>query len=468
MMTWQQWEGRIVNGRLPLRLYLGGSKQSAVYLTEIEGSKAAIKLIPSDAADAQLRISRWQSAGKLPHPHLLRILDTGRWHPEGEQEMAFAVMEYADENLAEILPSRQLTPAEATEMLRPTLDVLDYLHGHGMVHGNIKPANIMAVQDTLKLSSDGIRPVGSSEQPTKSRSVYEPSEWSKGEISLSGDFWSLGIVLVEALTNRLPAQRRIDENELELPENIPQPFLDITKHCLRLDSGRRWSTAEIRERLNQAPVAIEEPVAIEKMSAVTGDEEGQQPPALRNATSLHNSETIVEPLGWTGKWRGIRLAIAVGVTVLVVAAGVRLFHHGSETRPPASSISMRPSAESSPQPTRNDGLGVTKTARGAADHGAVNHQVLPDVPPIARNTITGKVRVTVKVAVDKSGAVLHAALVSRGPSEYFANQALQAARVWTFTPPTIDGRAIPSEWRLNFEFRKNGATAVAQRTSPSS
>ena len=121
MMTWQQWEGRIVNGRLPLRLYLGGSKQSAVYLTEIEGSKAAIKLIPSDAADAQLRISRWQSAGKLPHPHLLRILDTGRWHPEGEQEMAFAVMEYADENLAEILPSRQLTPAEATEMLRPTL-----------------------------------------------------------------------------------------------------------------------------------------------------------------------------------------------------------------------------------------------------------------------------------------------------------------------------------------------------------
>jgi len=129
---------------------------------------------------------------------------------------------------------------------------------------------------------------------------------------------------------------------------------------------------------------------------------------------------------------------------------------------------MRPSAESSPQPTRNDGLGVTKTARGAADHGAVNHQVLPDVPPIARNTITGKVRVTVKVAVDKSGAVLHAALVSRGPSEYFANQALQAARVWTFTPPTIDGRAIPSEWRLNFEFRKNGATAVAQRTSPSS
>ena len=52
MVTWQQWEGRVINGRFPLRLYLGGSEHSAVYLTEINGSKAVIKLIPSDAAQA--------------------------------------------------------------------------------------------------------------------------------------------------------------------------------------------------------------------------------------------------------------------------------------------------------------------------------------------------------------------------------------------------------------------------------
>ena len=71
MVTWQQWEGRVINGRFPLRLYLGGSEHSAVYLTEINGSKAVIKLIPSDAAQAQLQLSRWELASKpaigLPH-----------------------------------------------------------------------------------------------------------------------------------------------------------------------------------------------------------------------------------------------------------------------------------------------------------------------------------------------------------------------------------------------------------------
>ncbi|HZM12239.1 MAG TPA: hypothetical protein VFC15_18685, partial [Candidatus Limnocylindrales bacterium] len=104
-----------------------------MYLTEIDGSKAEIKLIPADAAQAQIQLSRWELASKLSHPHLLRILHTGRWRADDERDMYFAVMEYADENLAQILPSRLLTPAEASEMLIPTLDVLDYLHGQGMV-----------------------------------------------------------------------------------------------------------------------------------------------------------------------------------------------------------------------------------------------------------------------------------------------------------------------------------------------
>ena len=97
----------------------------------------------------------------------------------------------------------------------------------------------------------------------------------------------------------------------------------------------------------------------------------------------------------------------------------------------------------------------------------MTHEVLPDVPRKARDTISGTVNVKVKVAVNTSGAVSHAALVSRGPSGYFANQALQAARKWTFTPPTVDGKAMPSEWSLRFEFKRNGTKAVPQRTSPS-
>ena len=466
MSTWQQWEGRVIHERFALQRYLGGSKESAVYLTEINGSKAAIKFIPSDAADAQARASRWESASKLSHPHLLQILDTGRWHAEDEPEMRFAVMEYADENLAEILPERRLTPAEAIAMLLPTMDVLDYLHGHGMVHGNIKPANIMAAGDELKLSSDGIRYVGNTEEPTESRTIYDAPETARGAISPSGDIWSLGIVLVESLTNRLPTREGTDETAPKLPENIPQPFDDVARHCLSSDPGRRWSTAEIRECLGRTPTEAKEEIAKQDISAVREEQEAHAPAAEIHASPLRGSDTIVESQGRTGKQRGFRLAVVVIVTLVAIAASVRLFRHSSETRQPAPTTSAVQSAESSLQPTTSESLPVSKPTPGSVDHGAVTHKVIPNVPPKAMNTITGTLRVSVKVAVDASGAVSHASFISRGPSEYFANQALEAARKWTFTPPTIDGRAIASEWSLSFEFRSNGTKAVSKRTLP--
>jgi TonB family protein len=464
MSTWQQWEGRVINGRFPLRQYLGGTKHSAVYLTEINGSKAAIKFTRSDTAGAQARASWWESAGKLSHPHLLQILDTGRWHPEDAEEMQFAVMEYADENLAEILPNRRLTPAEAIAMLLPTLDVLDYLHEHGMVHGDIKPANIMAVGDELKLSSDAIRPVGNLEEPTESRRMYDAPERVKGAILPSGDIWSLGTVLVEALTNRLPIRDSADDQDPKLPDDIPRPFGDIATHCLNSDPGRRWSTTEIRECLDRARTQAKKDVTTQETSPVTEGQGAHAPTARINAPSPRDTETIVESHGRPGKQGSFRAAVAIIVALVLIAAGVRIFHHRSETRQPVSTASAGQSAESTAQPLTTD---VSKSTTDI-DRGTVSHQVLPDVPSKARNTITGKVKVTVKVAVDASGAVSHASLVSRGPSEYFANQALQAARKWTFKPPTVDGKAIPSEWSLSFEFKGNGTTAAAQRTSPSS
>jgi TonB family protein len=467
MATWQQWEGRVINGRFPLRLYLGGSERRAVYLTEINGSKAAIKLIPSDAAHAQIQVSRWELASKLSHPHLVRILDTGRWRADDERDMLFAVMEHVDENLAEILRSRRLTPAEASEMLVPTLEALNYLHGHGMVHGNIKPANIMAVGDELKLSSDGIRPMGESKESTETGNVYAAPENARGAISPSSDIWSLGMTLVEALTNRLPAWDITDEHDPKLPENVPQPFDDIAKHCLCWDPGRRSSTTEIRKRLDRAPVAAKGNVVEQELSAVAEVREFPASAAQRSFPSPEVREAIVERPGTTGTRRGVRVVAAVIIALVMIAAAVRLFRHSSQTPQPASTTSAQHSAESLMQPTTNDSLRAPNMNAGGVDRGEVTHEVLPDVPRKARDTISGTVNVKVKVAVNTSGAVSHAALVSRGPSGYFANQALQAARKWTFTPPTVDGKAVPSEWSLRFEFKRNGTKAVPKRTSPS-
>src|SRR5260370_9045212 len=158
--AWNQWQGQVINGEFRLQKYLGGSEQSAVFLTELPGQNpkpAAIKLIPagtSNPSNVDLQLSRLRLAMGLSHPHLIRLLDMGRCQL-GSIDLLFVVMECAEENLAQILPERQLTSAETSDTLKPTLEALAYLHGKGLVHGHLKPANIIAIADKLKPSTSG-------------------------------------------------------------------------------------------------------------------------------------------------------------------------------------------------------------------------------------------------------------------------------------------------------------------------
>jgi TonB family protein len=102
-------------------------------------------------------------------------------------------------------------------------------------------------------------------------------------------------------------------------------------------------------------------------------------------------------------------------------------------------------------PTRQNSPGA-KSPVGDFVPEQVVHQVLPEVSRKARDTIQGTVGVQVEVRVDRSGNVLVATLDSPGPSRYFAELALQAARRWKFSPAKIDGRDVSSEWILRFEF----------------
>ncbi len=143
--VWKQCEGQVIDNRFRLLRYLGGTDDSAVFLTQLAGSpsqKAAIKFIPAGTT-ADLQLSLWRRVTQLAHPHLLRIFDIGRCRLENRDRL-YIVMEYADEDLSQILPQRPLTASEAREMLKPVLDVLVYLHGKGLIHSRIKPSNILA------------------------------------------------------------------------------------------------------------------------------------------------------------------------------------------------------------------------------------------------------------------------------------------------------------------------------------
>jgi len=72
--SWKQYEGQVINNTFPLQRYLGGSSDSAVFLTQLAGpqsSKAVVKLIP-EGASTDLQLSLWRRASKLTHPNLLQ------------------------------------------------------------------------------------------------------------------------------------------------------------------------------------------------------------------------------------------------------------------------------------------------------------------------------------------------------------------------------------------------------------
>ena len=455
--AWEQWEGQIVNEEFHLRQYLGGGEHSAVFLTEHgdrEPRKAAIKLIQADPESAELQLSRWELAAKLSHPHLIRLFQMGRCQLGG-RELLYIVMEYADEDLSQILPQRPLTPAEAREMLMPALDALAYVHNRGFVHGHMKPANIMAIGDQIKLSSDGLCPKTESGGGSGKPRVYDSPEAASGRTWPAGDVWSLGMTLVEVLTQRLPIWEGTEQGEPVLPDTVPAPFLDLARQCLRRDPERRLAIAEIAARLQQRQTL---PEAQEQMTA--------------------------RPQEAIAKWRYVSLTVAIGLVLAAFFAGPRLLRRRPEAQraPSVESeqqrVQPRPKQRAvtletgkSTQKTGNERHGSSgaaplppslqsgaekKTTTGGLVQGEVLRQVLPVVPQSARDTIRGTIRVSVKVAVDPSGSVTDAKLDSPGRSKYFANLALQAAQRWEFAPAKVDGRNVSSEWILRFEFEGTG------------
>jgi TonB family protein len=247
--SWKDCEGQVIDGQFTLLHHLGGSDHSVVFSTQRgkdKSEKAAIKFIQADAASAETQLARWKRAAQISHPNLIKLFEHGRCRLAG-MDLLYVVMEYAQENLAQFLPERALSPAETRDMLEPFIETLTGLHGKGFVHGRIKPGNILAIDDQLKLSSDSLCRDGETQIGAGKIDAYVAPESASGKCSSAGDVWSLGVTLVETLTQHVP--EGIDQ-EPQVSDSVPQPFLDIARHGLRRDAQSRWTVAEISARLH--------------------------------------------------------------------------------------------------------------------------------------------------------------------------------------------------------------------------
>jgi len=507
--AWKEWEGQLVS-EFRLGENLAGTERACVFLTAYgpESRKAAIKLIPVETWDPgaiEAELSRLNAARELSHPHLLQIFQAGRAKIE-DAELVFAVMEYADEDLSQILPTRSLQAGEVREILKPTLEALAYLHEKGFVHGGLKPANVMAVGDQMKLSSDGISRIGEKRGLPGESGDCDPPESAWGELSAASDIWSLGTLLVMALTQHLPGWDASGEEPI-LADNVPPPFGDVARHCLRRDARARWSLEDIAVRLGFGNVAESKRVPKQDSRATRTTARaaaGTQSAATQPTRISENFRYQPGSNGWG------YIAAAVVLVIVAILVGPRIFRSRStdsrlgdarmgDTQkggPQKNLTAQRRAKSESAKPTRaNSGIAQvsdpgasevlrnanstgpdgkleesseirSKAPRRSLTAGQVAQQVLPDVPQSARETIRGTVRVGVRISVDSAGNVTEAELDPAGPSKYFAQLALEAAQQWKFDPPKVEGRNVLSDWLLHFQFTGQGTKVTPVQSDP--
>jgi TonB family protein len=522
-----KWEGLVIDRVFPLRRFLGRSNHSVVFLTEHAAHElpdAAIKLIPADPAMEEAQLSRWRIAAALSHPHLIRIFDSGRCRLGGHPFL-FVVMEYAEQTLAQILPHRALTSDEARQMLLPTLDALAFLHGKNLVHGQLKPPNVMVVDDRVKLSSDNVRPAGDSSAITTEPSLYDSPEAEEGRIAPAGDIWALGVTIVQALTQSPPAWPDERREIVSWPAALPSGFVSIVRRCLsRYPAGRptipdlkallkrvaqapepkiEVTKAAVTEAVAEATVtktavteaaaieapgtkaaaseaaAAETPVTEAAVAAVSGPvtaavtegavaalTEAAASQAAVSTAAVSNAAANEPPRQATAaeppvarRLSGPATAAAALAVLAVLWIGWRLFHsHPNNLPQPAASNSQPSSPQAAPRAASAQNLPApasAPTSTSAPGSTAVLHQAIPEVPRHARDSIRGRIKVMVRVTVDRSGNVVGEKLVSSGSSRYFARLASDAAAKWKFAPAVKQGSR---EWLLWFEFTRGGAT----------
>ena len=303
----------------------------------------------------------------------------------------------------------------------------------------------------MKLSSDQIVSASNAAAEHRRRDAYDAPETAAGVVTPESDMWSVGATLVAALTqgSALPGETVL--GDLALPKTIPEPFRGIARECLYLDPKRRSSIAGIMARLEPAGRSV--PATPEPVSA---------PPR-----------------------RSSRAPVTIGILVIALVVGLIAFFSRGKSRPPQSSFgtseqssqssqpstpsaaptisAQAPPASASPAPTPQ--ARTPKPTNPSSSQGEIVHRVVPDVPKSARNTITGKIKITARVEVDASGKVTAAKLTSPGPSQYFARLTLNAAQHWEFSPPEIDGQPAPSTWILHFRLGRKGTEVSSERVT---
>ena len=272
--------GKTLDGLYRVESLIGTGGMANVYKAVVvaqngpvpAGTEVAVKVLRQELMHDPDLVRRFKNESKaislLNHPNIVKVYDVSV-----SDNLQYIVMEYVDGmTLREYLNERggKLTSRETVHFISQILKALDHAHRNGVVHRDIKPQNIMLLDNgQLRMMDFGIARVSRAEnQLTGGKAMgsvhYISPEQAKGEeTDRKSDIYSVGVMMYEMLSGKLPfdaddvvevALKQISDQPKSLQElnpTIPHGLVEITEKAMaKLPANRYASAAEMLDALN--------------------------------------------------------------------------------------------------------------------------------------------------------------------------------------------------------------------------
>jgi serine/threonine-protein kinase len=255
----------VVDGRYTIKRRLGSGGMADVYCAEDSqlGRNVALKVLHQRFAADQEFVERFRrearSAAGLQHPNVVGVYDRGEW-----DGTAYIAMEYLDgRTLKEVIQAEApIDPMRAIDITQQILRAARFAHRRGVVHRDLKPHNVMVDDEgRAKVTDFGIARAGASDM-TETGSImgtaqYLSPEQAQGRpVSPQSDLYSVGVILFEMLTGRVPFQadaavsvalKHVAEEPptvAELNPSVPPELSQIVSWAMQKDPARRPADAD--------------------------------------------------------------------------------------------------------------------------------------------------------------------------------------------------------------------------------
>jgi len=336
-------------GRFEIVAELGQGAMGVVYEARDPaiGRRVAIKTVRAGLAtsvsDDMLERFRREAraAGTLSHQNIVTVYDVGE-----QDGVTYIAMEFLDGRpLDEVLADRRCIPVdECVELMAKVLEGLGHAHEHGVVHRDVKPANIVVSENgTVKVADFGVAHTLDSELTRTGMLIgtphyMSPEQFAAGRIDGRSDLFSVASILYEMLTGERPfhgdnlgAMMHNVMNTEPVPVrkinvHVPEPLAGVIEKAMSKDPQRRYQTADdfvaaLRESVKESP----DPAVMQ----LERDRAGAQPDTGA-ATLVTSVKTVVAGPdreagpGETvsGPSSRLRLALTLGAVLAIVALAV--------------------------------------------------------------------------------------------------------------------------------------------------